>query len=117
VGVVVAEQLGRAGEQRPQQCQTVVVQQGRAARAGVVRQVARPVAARVHRQPIVDRLPAHAEQAGDFGQGASAVELQQRQRATVDSGIQGLLELPLQPAALRPGEFRMAHNTFLRRLT
>ena len=89
----------------------VIFVQGRGAAASLlVPQRLGVVGLGVRLDPVVDALPGHPEHAGEVGDRAAPVELQDGQRAPKDAGIQGFRELVPKPAPLPSSEVELAHG-------
>ena len=111
----VADLLRRGGQQRLQEVLGVLVQQREVSLPSAVLQRGRVAAAGVSLDPVVDRLPGHAEHAGDVGGGAAVVELQDRQGPAEQADILSVRELSPEAVTLPGGQVEVAHALLLHR--
>ena len=85
-----AEVLRREGQQRFQEVLVILVQRRVAPPPLRVPQRLGVVGLAVRLNPVVDALPRHPEHAGEVGDGAAAVELEDGQGAPQHAGVQRL---------------------------
>jgi hypothetical protein len=113
--VRAAQILGRESQESPKQMLVVLVQRPMTSRAFLVPQRLGVMALSVGPDPVVDALPGHPEHTGDVGRRAPLVELQDGQGAPQEAGVQGVLQLTPQAAALPRGQVESAHALLLHR--
>jgi hypothetical protein len=63
--------------------------------------------------PVVNRLPGHAQHAGDLGGGATLVELQDSQGLAIEAGIPSLRQLTPEAPPLPGSQVEPAHGFLL----
>lgn len=108
-----ADVLGGAVEQRPQPIEGVFIEEPGAAGASALRQGVGVCVTREGRHPVVDRLAAHAEHAGDVSGGAAVVKLEDGEDAAIVADVVGFPQVPPQALTLPGGQLKPAHGTSL----
>jgi hypothetical protein len=106
--------LRRNGQEGLQEVLGVLAQQRVADLAPAVLQRGGVAGANVGFDPVVDRLPRHAEHAGDVGGGATVVEFQDRQGSAEEADVLGIRQLALEALTLPRGQVEPAHALLLR---
>ena len=104
-----AEVLGREGQQRLQEVLVILVERRAAPPPLRVPQGFGVVGLAVRLHPVVDALPGHPEHAGQVGDGAATVELQDGKGAPQHPGVQRFRQLAPQAASLPSSEVELAH--------
>jgi hypothetical protein len=93
----------------------VFVQRGVASPSWLVLEGCRVMVLGVDFDPVVNALPGYAEHAGQIGDRASVVELQNGKRAPQETGIQGFRELTPETPSLPRSKVKLAHVLLLNR--
>jgi hypothetical protein len=97
------------GQQRLQEVLGVLFQHREVSVAPTVLQRGRVAGAGVGLDPVVDRLPGHAEHAGDVASGAAVVEFQDGQGPPEEADVLGGRELPPEAVTLPRSQVELAH--------